>query len=146
MPTAAKLVAAVFFAMLGYLMAEAFKPTQPEGLQFGYFGEICAGIGLVCGWIVMGALVGKGYGRAWGLGVRTAITTIFWATLAFATYEMVLRSMKLRYDGPMEAVVAAIALVLQYGTAMVDQRFILTVLIGGAIGGILTEWSSRRWT
>lgn len=146
MPTAAKLVAAVFFAALGYLMAEAFKPTQPEGMRFGYFAEISAGIGLLCGWIVMGPLVGRGHGRAWGLGVRTAITTVFFATILFATYEMVLRSMKLRYDGPMEAVIGGIGLILEYGTGMVDQRFILTVLIGGAIGGILTEWSSRRWT
>lgn len=146
MPTAAKLVAGAFFAALGYLMAEAFKMTQPESMQFGLLSEICAGIGLLCGWIVMGPLVGRGYDRAWGLGVRTALTTVFWATLLFSVYEMVLRSMKLRYDNPMEAVIGAIALVLEYGGAMMDQRFILTVFIGGIMGGLMSEWTSRRWT
>jgi hypothetical protein len=146
MPTAAKLVAAVFFAALGFLMAEAYKPTQPPETQFGSFSFICAGIGLLCGWLVSGSLAGKGYGKAWGNGVRTAITTVFFALLAFSLYTMILRSMKLRYDGPMEALTAAIDLMREYGMLMLDQRFLLTVLIGGFVGGIVTEWSSRRWT
>jgi hypothetical protein len=146
MLTAAKLVGALLFAGLGFLMAEAYKPTQPPETQFASFSILCALIGLLCGWLVMGSLVGRGYGRAWGFGVRTAVTTVFWALLGFSLYEMILRSMKLRYDGPMEALTAAIALMLEYGGAMLDQRFIATVLIGGIVGGLVTEWASRRWS
>jgi hypothetical protein len=145
MPTAAKLVAAILFAGLGYLMAEAYKPVLPPTTPFGQMSAISAAVGLFCGWLVMGALAGRGYYNSWGLGVRTAITTVFWATLGFALYEMILRSMKLRYDGPMEALTAWMSLVLEYGTLMLDQRFLLTVFIGGVIGGIVTEFASRRW-
>ncbi len=41
MPTAAKLVAAVLFAMTGFLAAESFKPQMPEGTAFGAFSRLC---------------------------------------------------------------------------------------------------------
>src|SRR6056297_1256011 len=103
MPTAAKLLAAVAFAALGFLAAETVKPHMVEGTQFGVFSYICAGIGALCGWMVMGGLVGAGYRAAAGYGVRTAATLVFWALLGFSIYEMILRATKMRYDGPMDA-------------------------------------------
>jgi hypothetical protein len=146
MPTAGKLVAAVFFAILGFLMAEAYKHVMPPETQFGKFSLITAAIGLLCGWLIVGSLTGRGYGRAWGLGIRTAITIVAWATLGFSLYEMILRSMKGRYGGsPMEALTGAVKLILEYGQKMADQQFLLTLFIGGIIGGLATEWASRRW-
>jgi hypothetical protein len=146
MPTASKLVAAICFAVLGYMMAEAYKQVLPPDAQLGTFSLICAGIGLLCGWLVAGRLSGKGYGKAWGLGVRTALTTVFWALLGFSIHEMILRSMKGRYGGsPMEALAGAISLVVENGQKALEQNFLLTLFIGGVIGGLLTEFAGRRW-
>jgi hypothetical protein len=146
MPTAAKLVAAVMFAAVGFLAAQAYVPSLPEGTQIGFLREICAGLGLVIGWFVMGRLVGKGYVEAVGFGIRTSVTLMFWAVLGFSIYEMILRSTKMMYDGPMEALLGVFDLVIYYGKMMGSPEFIGTLLIGGVLGGIAAEWAGRRWS
>jgi hypothetical protein len=118
---------------------------MPEGTQFGWFSEITAAIGLLCGWIVMGGLVGRGYAEAAASGVRVSVTITFWALLGFSIYEMVLRSTKLRYDGPMEAVLAAFALMLDYGSYLGTVAIIGTLAAGGVLGGLAAEFARRRW-
>lgn len=147
MPTAAKFAAALCFAMFGAVAAEMVKPALPEGTQFGYFVPICALIGLLNGWLVMGVLVGHGYRTAMGSGVRTAVTVVIWALLVFSIYQMVLRSMSVnRYDGPMEAVVAAFGLMLDYGKVLLTPAILGTFFVGGVIGGAITEWVGKRWS
>ncbi len=145
MPTAAKLVAAVAFAVIAWLAAELCKPAMPEGTQFGYFTQICAVIGLLCGWFVMGSLVGRGMGSAMGYGVRTSVTIAAWALLGFCGYEMILRSMKMRYDGPMEAVLAVFDLMIERGQLMLTPEVLGTLLVGGLVGGVMAEWAGRQW-
>lgn len=145
MPTAAKLAAAVFFAVLGFIAAELIKPLMPEGTQFGFFSFACAGLGAVIGWRVMGVLVGRPYRAAVESGLRTVLTMVFWGVLLFAIYDMVLQSMKLRYDGPIEALQAVFEISLGYLKTMINPVLIVTLLAGGALGGVFTEWASRRW-
>lgn len=147
MPTASKIVAAICFALFGAIAASVVKPALPEGTQFGYFLPISAIIGLLNGWWVMGRLTGNGYRNAMGSGVRTAITIVVWALLVFSIYEMVKRSMQVsRYDGPMEAVVAAFGLMLDYGRVLLTPPILGTFLLGGLIGGAITEWAGKRWS
>lgn len=145
MPTAAKLFAAVVFAVVGYLAAEAYKPGMPEGTQFGLFSELTAFIGLLCGWMVMGVLAGQGYGRAAGYGLRTSATLVFWALLLFSVYEMILRSMKMRYEGPMEALVGVFDLMLQHGLLVLTVPVLAVLAAGGVLGGWAAEFAGRRW-
>ena len=74
MPTAAKLVAEISFAIVGWLAANAHVPTQGENADVGAFRELTALLGLIIGWMVMGGLVGKGYREAIGSGLRTSVT------------------------------------------------------------------------
>jgi hypothetical protein len=146
MPTAAKFVAAICFALFGAVAAEVVKPALPEGTQFGWFVEISAIIGLLNGWLVMGVLVGHGYRAAMGSGLRTALTIVVWAVLVFAIYEMVVRSTNVnRYDGPMEAVIAAFGLMLEYGRVLLTPAILGTFFLGGVVGGAVTEWVGKRW-
>ena len=145
MPTAAKIVGAISFAIFGYFAALAVIPVLPEGTQIGRMREISAFIGLLNGWFVMGRLTGNGYRSGIGSGIRTAITVVIWALIVFAIYEMVLRSTKLRYDGPMEAVTAAFGLMLEYGKLLLTKEIIATILIVGGICGAITEWAGKRW-
>jgi len=145
MPTAAKLVAAIAFALLGFLTAELVKPLMPEGTQFGFFSLACAAIGALSGWRVMGVLTGRTYRAAVESGLRTMLTMVFWCVLLLAIYDMVEQSMKLRYDGPVEAIQAIFSISLGYLRIMVNAGVIAALLVGGVLGGLVTEWASRRW-
>ncbi len=145
MPTTAKLVAAVLFALIGWLAANAHVPALGEGAAIGRFREIAALIGLVVGWGTMGSLVGKGYSDAIGSGLRTSITLVFFALLIFSTWLMFKQTEKMAYDGPMEAVLGVFAFMLEHGRKMLTPGVLGVLVIGGAGAGLLTEWASRRW-
>lgn len=145
MPTAAKLVASILFAILGYAAAEVYKPGLPPDTQFGMFSFGCAFIGLISGWRVMGALAGEGYPHAVGHGLRTSATIAFFALVFFSIREMVLQSMKMRYDGVVDAILGAFDLMYKWGLLLL-QPMVLVVLIGGGIlCALITEWVSHRW-
>jgi hypothetical protein len=146
MPTAAKLVSAILFALLAFFVADLYAQGITTGQRTTWLREGAAAIGLVCGWRVMGRLVGKGMTSAIGSGVRTALTALFFTLLLFAIYEMVVISTKGRYDGPMEAVLAIFEIMLDYGRGLVTPEIIGSLLVGGALAGIAAEATSRRWS
>jgi hypothetical protein len=118
---------------------------MPEGTQFGLFSLLVAGIGLLCGWMVMGTLAGQGYGRSAGFGLRTSATLVFWALVVFSVYEMIVRSTKMRYDGPMEALVGVFDLMLQHGVLVLTVPVLAVLAAGGVLGGWAAEFAVRRW-
>jgi len=145
MPTTAKLVAAVVFALIGWLAANAHIPALGENPAIGRFREISALIGLVAGWSIMGSLVGRGYPDAVGSGLRTSVTLVFFALLIFSTVLMFRETARMTYDGPMEAVLGVFQLMLDNGRKMLTPGVLGVLVVGGALGGVLTEWASRRW-
>jgi len=145
MPTISKLIAGFAFAAVAFFAAQAYIPTQPEGTQFGQFLPISAFIGLICGWMVMGQQAGKGYRVAIGGGVKTSVVIVVWALIVFCIVLMVRKAFKKRYDSPMEAIVDIFALALEQVQYMLNMPFLATLLVGGVIGGLVAEWSARRW-
>lgn len=145
MPTLSKLIAAVLFGVTGFVAAEAFKLGMPEGTQFGYFSIICAAIGAICGWRVMGNLVGKGYSAAIGTGMRTSVTLVAWALLLFSIVLMVRKAFRKRYDGPMEAITDIFGLALENVPRLATPEVLGALLIGSVVGGCAAEWARQRW-
>ncbi len=146
MPTASKLVAAVAYALLGFLAAQTFIKYLPEGTPLGYFCEITAAIGFIVGWLVMGKLTRKGYREAINSGLVTALILVFWALLAFSLYFMLRKSMRMMYDGPMEAVLGIFQLMFDYGKMLVQPDMLGVILMGGIVAGMVTEWAGKRWS
>lgn len=146
MPTAAKLVGAVTFALTAFLAAELFKPGMPAGTQFGFFSFICAGIGFVTGWNMMGKRTGFGTSAAISAGIQTSVTIAFFALFGFSMYHMVMRSIQLRYNGLSEAMNDVFKLLLENGLLMANARVIGALLVGGVVGGLLTDSAGRRWS
>ncbi|WP_028028975.1 TrgA family protein [Gemmobacter nectariphilus] len=144
MPTAARLAAALAFAALGFFAAEIYKPGLPPETQFGRFTPLCALIGLLCGWFLMGRLAGRGTRAALGSGLRTAATMVFFAMVLFSVYEMLLRALRKRYGGVFEAIEGTFDIVLIYGTALLRPEPLIVLAIGGMLCGLLVEWVSRR--
>jgi hypothetical protein len=145
MPTAAKLVAALCFAAVGWLAANAHVPALGENPAVGPFRELTALLGLLIGWRVMGGLVGNGYGEAMGSGLRTSVTLAFFALLLFSTWLMVQDSLKMRYDGPMDAVLGVFELMMDQARKMLTVGVLGVLVLGGLIGGAAAEWARRRW-
>jgi hypothetical protein len=145
MPTAAKLFSAVAFAIAAYVAADVYKLGVPDRTVWGAFNLISAAIGMLCGWLVMGGLAGRGYRAAIGYGLRTMVTVVFWILLAFSTYMMIMRSMNKVYDGPMEALVGIFDLMIENAAPMANTTMIGTLFAGGIVSGMIVEWVGRRW-
>ncbi len=145
MPTAAKLFGGVAFAILGWLTAHVYSAALPDGVRVGALREIVAAIGLISGWRIAGRSAGKGYYAAMGGGIRSGIVMAFFALLGFSIYEMVLLSIKMRYDGPMEAVLGVFDLMLKYGKLMLTTGTLVTLFGGSILGGWIAEFGGRHW-
>lgn len=145
MPTTAKLVSAIYFALLAWVVAELYMPGLPEGTQVGLLRPVASAVGAFTGWRVSGRLVGRGYVDAAGNGLRSVVSTAVMVTLIFSIYEMLRQSTRLRYDGVMEALLGAMSLFLDFARLMLTPQVLGVALIGGIIGGLIAEWVSRRW-
>lgn len=145
MPTGAKAMAAISFAVVGWMLANAYVPAMPEAQAVGAFREFTAVLGAIIGWRVMGTSVGKGYVGAIGSGWKTVIVLVFMALLLFGIYEMLLQSVKMRYEGPIEAILDVFGRMLDRAPPLLSTGVLAVALIGGGIAGILTENANRRW-
>jgi hypothetical protein len=145
MPTGAKAVAAISFAVVGWITANAYVPNMPEAETVGYFREFTAFLGALAGWRVMGTSVGKGYVRAVGSGWKTAIVMVFLALLLFGIYEMLQKSVKMHYEGPLDATLDVLMRMLDRSRPMLSVGVILALGLGGGLAGLLSENASRRW-
>jgi len=146
MPTGAKAIAAISFAIVGWITANAYVPNMPEAGRVGMFREYTAVLGAIIGWRVMGNAVGKGYFRAIGSGWKTMIVLIFFALLLFGIYEMLQLSVRMRYDGPQEAILDVFQRMLDRSIPLLNVPVLAAILVGGGIAGMLTENASRRWS
>lgn len=145
MPTAPKLIAAVAFALVGWLAARAYIPALPEGTNTGYFPEITALLGFLIGWLTLGPYVGSGYVEGGSLGLRTSMLVVFWALLGFSCYYMVLRSTKMIYKNAGDAVLDVPLLMWKYAQLLGSIPVLAVLVIGGILGGVATEFVGRRW-
>lgn len=146
MPTGGKLIAALTFAALAFFISDLIKPLLPEGTQVGKFSEINALVGLVMGWVVMGKGAGKTYKQSFGYGITTLAATVFWCLLIWAGYEMLRRSLRLYYDGPVEALQEMAQLFLDYARLAAVQEVLIPAVIGAVFVSWVTEFFARRWS
>ena len=143
MPTFARLVAAVLFAALAWWTSELIKPLMPDEKPMGRFSELNAVIGLVVGWRVLGSRAGNGYNAAIGISLTAIAALVFWGLLLNSTIVMVQLSLRKSYDGAVEAVVGVVDLMAVHGQIMLDGTVIGTLVIGGLVAGMISEWASR---
>lgn len=146
MPTAPKLVAGVCLMVVAWLVSEAIRPLWPEGTNFGNFNYWNMLIGLLCGWMILGARAGRGVAAGISNGTTAVVMMALVGLFAYATEEMVDRSFRRFYDSPFEAIGSIFELALDYGGKIADGEVFITLLIGGILAGILTETASRRWS
>ncbi|KUJ80893.1 tellurium resistance protein [Ruegeria marisrubri] len=145
MPTAYRLVAACCLAVLAFIVSSQVINLSPEGTNFGYFTYVNIGLGVICGWVVMGKRTGRGITAAINNGLTGMVALVFWGLFVQGTNEMFKLAMRHRYDGPFEAVLGIFQLGVEYGKVLLEPHIIWTLLIGGVVSGLLTELAWRRW-
>lgn len=149
--TAARLVAALLFAGIGWYAARLvtdglLDSLFPEGLSHDLFEPSIALIGLWQGWAVSGKLAKRGYSAAIGNGIRSGVQIAFFGLLFYALREMFIRSADLRYTDFGVAVIDALNLFIEYGAELLRvPPAVGVLLIGGAVAGIVVEFCSRIW-
>lgn len=145
MPTAAKGAGALTFAIVGWMMANAFVPGMPDAASAGHIREAGAVLGLFVGWMVMGNSVGHKYIDAIGYGWKTVIVLAFFSLLFLGMYEMMKQSTRMVYDGPIDAILDIFTRMFERAKQAVTVNVVANMVIGGAISGFVTEGVSRRW-
>lgn len=145
MPTGAKLMAAVSFAVVGFVMANYYAMNMPDASAVGPIRESAAVVGALIGWTVMGPTVGKGYVEAAGSGIKTAVVLAVAALFLLALREMLDNSVKMRYDTALDAILDVFQTMAHRSRALLSLGVFGTILLGGIIAGMLTENASRRW-
>lgn len=148
MPTAAKLVSAIVFAVIALAAAHLYARSSGTVVSTGLLREVSATVGALSGWFIMGPQAQRVRGRveAMGTGVRTSLTIAAVVILIFAVLEMLDRAIKGRYDDPLEAALGVFERALVLAPTLVRADVLSVLLLGGLFGGALAHWVSRRWT
>ena len=147
MPTAAKLVAAICFALLGAALALYVPRLMTEGARPpASLPAVAAAVFALCGWFIAGPRTGRGRGEAMAAGIGTALAGTFWLVFLGASAQMLDLAFKMRYDGAMEAVVGIFTEMTKIAPMLADPVFLGALSVGGAVGGLLTDAAGRRWS
>lgn len=145
MPTGAKLLGAILFAITGAVAAWIGIPGLPDGRQPGLLIPIATLSGVYFGWTLAGARPGATMRQSLVLSLRTVVLMFVATLFLVAGEEAYQRSIKLRYNGPVEAVTDIANLMIYFGK-MAYQPPVLTVMFGGiVIGAIFVSWAGRVW-
>ena len=144
MPTMPKIVAAFFFAALGWFCGDLVKPLLPEGTKVGLLNITLAGIGALSGWLMCGARAGFGTRASMGYGLTSSALIVFWGSFAFAGQKMLVFAIDKRIKGPMNAMKELVAFFMDNIVLIATPTIIGAAIIGGLFGGWLTEWVSKR--
>lgn len=145
MLTAGRLIGAGCFAVLGAYIAYNTGPLFEEGQRPSFWYALCMLAGAWAGWAIVGSRSGKGYSASVGVSLTGVVAQSFWILFILSGYEMIGKSMRRSYDGPVEAVINVFEMLGEYllQFATVD---VLTILVVGALAaGMFTEFFARRY-
>lgn len=144
MPTGGRLVGAICFAALGAYLALLAIPFFEDGQVPSFWWPLCILAGVWSGWVVVGKRVGQGYSAAIGNGLTGTATLIFWIIFVISFVDMIEKSFRRSYDDPLEAIVNVFELGIEHALRLGQMDVIVAALVGGVIGGIVTEFFGRR--
>ena len=145
MPTAAKLAAAILFGALAWWVSQMIKPLFPEGTDLGRFAEYNAALGAVIGWRVAGARARTSWPNAVAYGLTAAVGTVAMGLFVYSLLRMLSQSVRKVYEGPMEALVDVVRIMLENVQFIANGEVLTILLAGGVLGGLVTEWVARNY-
>ena len=145
MPTAGKLIGAIAFALLAWFVSDQVKPLLPEGMAVGLLSPVNATIGLIMGWRILGKNAGEGLVGTIGHAMTTTVAATFLSLLAWGGYEMYKRSIRMYYDGPVEALQEMALLMTEYAMLAATKDVLLLLVLGALVCAWITELFAARF-
>ena len=145
MPTAAKLAAAILFGVLAWYVSELVTLLFPDRADFGRFAQYNAALGAVVGWWIAGGRARTTWPNAVAYGVTAALGIMLLALLLHSLMVMLDQSLHRVYEGPVEALLDVVRLMIEKFSLIATPEIMGTLLVGGVIGGLATEWVARNY-
>ena len=145
MPDAAKLVGAAGLGILGFVLSGLVMGLFEEDKNFGWFVYVNVLLGLAVGWVFVGRRAGRGWTSAVNVGLTGGVVLVFWGLFVQSCNEMTRVAMKNRYDGAGEALAAVFKIGAEWLILMSTLQIWGTVIVGGILTGIATEFAWRTW-
>jgi len=145
MPTSARLVAAILFAVVAWFTSELIKLLLPPETNFGWFTQANTVLGFLIGWVFVDKRAGYTYSGALGYGLTGGVLLIIWGLFMHSFWEMIERSLRKQYEGPVEAVMSVFELMFENALVLINPAVIATLLVGSMGAAILVEWIGRRF-
>lgn len=146
MPTMGRLIGAILFGVLAWYTSTLIAPLFPEGTNLGLFQEVNTVFGLIAGWTVAGPRAGTGFTASFSYGLTALVAMVVMALFFNSSVVMIERSLRKRYDGPGEAVTDVFALFIEHGQMMLTPEILGTLVVGGLVGGLVTEFFGSRFS
>lgn len=144
MPTAAKLVAALVFAAIGYVIFVSMVTGFGTDTVPGFLLPLCIVSGLIVGWVLCGKNT-LGLRSGIGTGYTAIVAQGFIILFVMSFMRMLGRSLRGRYDGPMDAIIDTFTLLYESVFKFATPELGMILLVGGFVGGALTGLAARRF-
>lgn len=151
MPTPAKLVAAILFAALAWVVGETIvRHVLPDGVRAGWLREMLAAGGLVIGWRTIGHVTtgamrrGTTMPRAITAGIAGAAQLLVLGVVLHSFGRMIANSLDRKYDQIGRAWTAWMDFLWQDIVLMADPVVLGTLFAGAALVGLAAGLVGRR--
>ncbi|AMY69271.1 TrgA family protein [Frigidibacter mobilis] len=145
MPTAAKLIAAIVLAAVGFFAAGTVAGHLPANTGPGYLWAIASGVGLLSGWRVLGPDARGTPLAAVSAGLRATVIMVLIVLMIVSFAQMIQRSLQRHYDGPVHALQSMFGLMLDNGALLLHPDVAGVLLVGGMLAGGLAHRAARSW-
>jgi len=145
MPTASRLVGALTFTVLAFIISTMILPLLPEGTKGDSLWKLNCAVGLVCGWKIMGPRGQSTRLNAFAGGITTSITAFLIALFLHASIRMVSLSLRKIYRGVTEAIGAVFEISFNWATVFLTTDIIIALIAGGVVCGWLSWKAQRYW-
>lgn len=145
MPTGAKIIAALSFAALCWLVSGLIPPLLPEGTPTPLLQPVNAAVGFIMGWRILGNNAGRGVVQSIGHSSTATVASLFWCLIIWSGEVMITRSMRLLYDGPIEALQDMAVEAIEFIKLIATPEIIIGLLVGTFVAAVLAEGAAKRW-
>lgn len=146
MPTAAKLVGCILFALIGAAVALRLPHYLPQGMKTGLLLPITVLVAGLLGWRLAGTRSGdQRYTEAAGTGLMTVTATVLTLLFVFGLIEMLRLTQRMAYKGPMEAIIGIFEQALKFAPLLWQNDLLMVMGVGGVLAGLACEAAGRHW-
>lgn len=144
MPTAAKLIAGLMLAALGWWLAQyKVPPLLEEGVNIGNMPLVVLVVGLIVGWRIVGANSGDGYLIALTQGITGPALLFLLSVTTISGWQALEFSLRRRYHGPVDAFEGTIDLAVANTAVAGVPSVLIPLFVGGLLIALLAEAATR---